>query len=127
MNFIEEKILEKGNIGDRLRLRFPPENNGYLHLGHAKSMCLNFGLVEKYDGTCNLRFDDTNPLAEKSEYIDEIIKDVKWLGFEPAAIEYTSNYFDFLYDCARTLIKKGLAYIDDSTSEEIASKTRQCK
>lgn len=120
MNFIEEKIIEKGNL-DKLKLRFPPEPNGYLHLGHAKSICLNFGLAEKYNRPCNLRFDDTNPNTESEEYVKSITNDVKWLGFEPYAIEYTSNYFDFLYDCAITLIKKGLAYVDDSTSEEIAS------
>ena len=121
MNFIEEKILEKGNIGDRLKLRFPPEPNGNsLHLGHAKSICLNFGLAEKYNGTCNLRFDDTNPSSEKAEYVESIKRDIEWLGFKPTNTYHASDYFEFLYNCAVTLIKKGLAYVDDSTSEEIA-------
>lgn len=120
MNFIEEKIINKGNL-DKLKLRFPPENNGYLHLGHAKSICLNFGLAEKYNRPCNLRFDDTNPSTEKSEYVDAILKDIEWLGFLPNEVKYTSDYFNYIYDCAIKLIKKGLAYVDDSTSEEIAS------
>jgi glutaminyl-tRNA synthetase len=129
MNFIEEKILEKGNL-DKLKLRFPPEPNGAilndgravggLHLGHAKSICLNFGLAEKYNAPCVLRFDDTNPSTEKTEFVNSMIEDVKWLGFNPSEIRFTSDYFSFLYDCAVTLIKKGLAYVDDSTSEEIA-------
>jgi glutaminyl-tRNA synthetase len=120
MNFIEEKILGKGNL-DKLTLRFPPEPNGILHLGHAKSIILNFGLAEKYNRPCNLRFDDTNPLAENEDYVKAIIEDVNWLGYTPAKIVNTSDYFDFLYNCAITLIKKGLAYVDDSTSEEIAN------
>jgi len=129
MNFIEEKILEKGNL-DKLKLRFPPEPNGAilndgrivggLHLGHAKSICLNFGLAEKYNAPCVLRFDDTNPTTERKEFVDSMIGDIKWLGFTPSEIKFTSDYFDFLYNCAVTLIKKGLAYVDDSTSEEIA-------
>ena len=119
MNFIEEKILEKNNL-DRLKLRFPPENNGVLHIGHAKSICLNFGLAEKYNRPCNLRFDDTNPINESVEFTKAIIEDVNWLGFKPAEILHTSDYFEFIYNCAITLIKKGLAYVDDSTSEEIA-------
>jgi len=130
MNFIEEKIINKGNL-DKLKLRFPPEPNGAilndgrvvggLHLGHAKSICLNFGLAEKYNAPCILRFDDTNPSTEKSEFVNSMIEDVKWLGYTPSEIRYTSDYFDFLYNCAITLIKKGLAYVDDSTSEEIAN------
>lgn len=120
MNFIEEKIIEKGNVGNKMKLRFPPEPNFGLHIGHAKSICLNFGLAEKYAGACNLRFDDTNPVAEKKEFVDSIIKDIEWLGFKPTNILYTSEYFGFLYDCAVILIKKGLAYVDDSTSEELA-------
>jgi len=120
MNFIEEKILEKGNL-DKLKLRFPPEPNAKsLHIGHAKSICLNFGLAEKYNAPCTLRFDDTNPTTEKTEYVESIIKDVEWLGFKPSDIKFTSDYFDFIYERAITLIKKGLAYVDDSTSEEIA-------
>ena len=120
MNFIEEKILSKNNL-DKLKLRFPPEPNGEsLHIGHAESICLNFGLAEKYNRPCNLRFDDTNPSAEKAEYVDGIIDNIKWLGFTPAETLYTSDYFSELYNYAVTLIKKGLAYVDDSTSEEIA-------
>jgi glutaminyl-tRNA synthetase len=120
MNFIEEKIIKKGNL-DNLKFRFPPEPNGNgLHIGHAKSICLNFGLGEKYNAPCVLRFDDTNPSTEKKEYVDAMIKDIKWLGYAPSDVKYTSDYFDFLYDCANTLIRKGLAYVDDSTSEEIA-------
>lgn len=119
MNFIEEKILKKGNV-ENLILRFPPEPNGYLHLGHAKSICLNFGLAEKYNRFCNLRFDDTNPLSEDELFVNSIIEDVKWLGYNPNIIANASDYFDFIYDCAVVLIKKGLAYVDDSTSEEIA-------
>ena len=120
MNFIEEKIIEKRNL-DKLTLRFPPEPNGFLHIGHAKSIILNFGLAEKYNRPCNLRFDDTNPLTEDENYVKSIIEDVNWLGYTPAKIVNTSDYFDFLYNCAITLIKKGLAYVDDSTSEEIAN------
>jgi len=119
MNFIEEKILEKNNL-DRLKLRFPPENNGVLHIGHAKSICLNFGLAEKYNRPCNLRFDDTNPINESVEFTKAIIEDVNWLGFKPSEILHTSDYFSELYNYAIILIKKGLAYVDDSTSEEIA-------
>jgi len=119
MNFIEEKITKKGNL-DNIILRFPPEPNGYLHIGHAKSICLNFGLAEKYNRPCNLRFDDTNPLSEDDLFVKSIIEDVKWMGYTPNIIAHTSDYFDFIYDCAINLIKKGLAYVDDSTSEEIA-------
>src|ERR1700744_702512 len=101
--------------------RFPPEPNGYLHIGHAKSICLNFGLALEYGGKTHLRFDDTNPVKEDIEYVDSIKEDVKWLGFEWANELYASDYFDQLYDFAVTLIKKGLAYVDDSTAEEIAT------
>ena len=122
MNFIEEKIIEKVNGGIKPMLRFPPEPNAAsLHLGHVKSMCLNFGLAEKYHGKCNLRFDDTNPSVEKSEYIDAIIDDINWLGYKPAEILYASDYFDTIFGYAVKLIEMGLAYIDDSTSEEIAN------
>jgi glutaminyl-tRNA synthetase len=120
MNFIEEKIIEKGNV-EKFKLRFPPENNGFLHIGHAKSICLNFGLAEKYNRPCNLRFDDTNPSNESDEYTKAILRDIEWLGYKPSEILHTSDYFGFLYECAVKLIKKGLAYVDDSTSEEIAS------
>lgn len=119
MNFIEEKIIKKGNLNN-LKFRFPPEPNGYAHLGHAKSICLNFGLAEKYNADCVLRFDDTNPTTEKSSYVESIKEDINWLGFKPSEIKFTSDYFDFIYKCAIIFIKKGLAYVDDSTSEEIA-------
>ena len=120
MNFIEEKILEKGNL-DKLTLRFAPNPNFLIHIGHAKSICLNFGLAEKYNGVCNLRLDDTNPSVERDEYVEYIKRDIEWLGFKPTGVYHASDYFDFIYDCAIVLIKKGLAYVDDSTSEEIAS------
>ena len=120
MNFIEEKILAKNKL-DKLKLRFPPEPNGYLHIGHAKSICLNFGLALKYNRPCNLRFDDTNPISEDINFVNSIKEDVSWLGFNwDGDVKYTSEYFNFIYDCAVNLIKKGLAYVDDSTSEEIA-------
>ena len=119
MNFIEEKIIGKGNI-EKITLRFPPEPNGYLHLGHAKSICLNFGLAKKYNRPCNLRFDDTNPVTEKTDYVESIKNDIEWLGFTPSSVLYTSDYFSKLYEYANVLIRKGLAYVDDSTSEEIA-------
>lgn len=121
MNFIEEKIINKGNI-EKVKLRFPPEPNGYLHIGHAKSICLNFGLAEKFGRPCNLRFDDTNPAAEDTHFVESIKNDIKWLGYNwDGDVKFTSEYFSFLYDCAVILIKKGLAYVDDSTSEEIAA------
>jgi glutaminyl-tRNA synthetase len=124
LNFIEEIVeedLQAGKHGGRVLTRFPPEPNGYLHIGHAKSICLNFGLAHKYGGTTNLRFDDTNPVKEDVEYVDSIKEDVKWLGFNWASELYASDYFDTLYDFAVILIKKGLAYVDDSTAEEIAA------
>ena len=124
LNFIEEIVEEDiaaGKHGGRVLTRFPPEPNGYLHIGHAKSICLNFGLALKYGGNTNLRFDDTNPSKEETEYVDSIKADVKWLGLEWANELYASDYFDQLYDFAVTLIKKGLAYVDDSTAEEIAA------
>src|SRR4029077_11330824 len=100
--------------------RFPPEPNGYLHIGHAKSICLNFGLSIKYGGKTNLRFDDTNPVTEETEYVDSIKEDIRWLGFEWARELYASDYFEQLFGLAVVLIGKGLAYVDDSTAEEIA-------
>lgn len=123
LNFIEEiieKDLKSGKC-DQVITRFPPEPNGYLHIGHAKSICLNFGLAERYNGKTNLRFDDTNPEKEETEYVESIKADIKWLGFDWAEELYTSDYFEQLYGFAVTLIKKGLAYVDDSTSEEIAA------
>ena len=124
LNFLEEIIeedLSNGKNGGRILTRFPPEPNGYLHIGHAKSICLNFGIAKKYNGKTNLRFDDTNPTTEDVEYVDSIREDIKWLGFEWDKELYSSDYFDQLYDFAVALIKMGLAYVDDSTAEEIAA------
>lgn len=123
LNFLEEIIeadLQSGKHSSIIT-RFPPEPNGYLHIGHASSICLNFGLAKKYQGKTNLRFDDTNPATEETEYVESIKADVKWLGFEWANELYASDYFPQLYAFAEKLIEKGLAYVDDSTSEEIAS------
>ena len=120
LNFLEEIIEESiANGLAHVQTRFPPEPNGYLHIGHAKSICINFGLAKKYGGKCNLRFDDTNPVKEDTEYVDSIKRDIKWLGFDWAIERYASDYFDQLYDWAIVLIKKGLAYVDDQTQEEI--------
>jgi glutaminyl-tRNA synthetase len=123
LNFIEEIVesdLKSGKY-QSIVTRFPPEPNGYLHIGHAKSICLNFGLAKKYGGSTNLRFDDTNPVTEETEYVESIKGDVRWLGFDWANEFYASDYFDQLYAFAHKLIDKGLAYVDDSTSEEIAA------
>ena len=122
LNFLEEIVEEDLKQGKykTILTRFPPEPNGHLHIGHAKSICLNFGLAQKYGGKTNLRFDDTNPSKEETEYVDSIIEDVKWLGFIPEMVLYASDYFEQLYQFALKLIEKGLAYVDDSTSEEIA-------
>lgn len=122
LNFIEEIIEEDLKSGKHrsITTRFPPEPNGYLHIGHAKSICLNFGLAKKYGGQTNLRFDDTNPTTEETEYVESIKDDIRWLGFEWSHELYASNYFEQLYAFAVTLIQKGIAYVDDSTSEEIA-------
>jgi glutaminyl-tRNA synthetase len=122
LNFIEEIVVEdlKNGKYKSITTRFPPEPNGYLHIGHAKSICLNFGLAKKYGGTTNLRFDDTNPTTEETEYVESIKDDVRWLGFEWARELYASDYFEQLYQFAVKLISKGLAYVDDSTSEAIA-------
>lgn len=124
LNFLEEIIEKdiKDNVHQgRVHTRFPPEPNGYLHIGHAKSICVNFGLAKKYNGKCNLRFDDTNPSTEETEYVESIKEDIKWLGFTWDAEYYASDYFDQLYAYAVTLIQKGYAYVDDSSSEEIAN------
>jgi glutaminyl-tRNA synthetase len=123
LNFIEEIIVEDLETGKHTTIltRFPPEPNGYLHIGHAKSICLNFGLGLKFGGNTNLRFDDTNPAKEDIEYVDSIREDVKWLGFEWIEERYASDYFQKIYDLTVDLIKKGLAYVDDSTSEQIAA------
>ena len=121
LNFLEEIIendLANGTHKSILT-RFPPEPNGYLHIGHAKSICLNFGLAKKYGGKTNLRFDDTNPVKEDTEYVDSIMEDVRWLGFEWASVHYASDYFDQLYEWAKVLIKKGLAYVDDQSLDDI--------
>ena len=122
LNFLEEIVEEDLKQGKfkTILTRFPPEPNGHLHIGHAKSICLNFGLAQKYGGKTNLRFDDTNPSKEETEYVESIIEDVKWLGFSPELVLYASDYFEQLYQFALKLIEKGLAYVDDSTSEEIA-------
>ncbi len=124
LNFIEEIVEEDLKSGKykTILTRFPPEPNGYLHIGHAKSICLNFGLALKYGGKTNLRFDDTNPITEETEYVESIKEDIKWLGFQWANELYASDYFEQLYEFATKLIKKGLAYVDDSTSEEIAAR-----
>ncbi|MBR2961546.1 MAG: glutamine--tRNA ligase/YqeY domain fusion protein [Alistipes sp.] len=120
LNFLEEIIEESMAKGEkRVQTRFPPEPNGYLHIGHAKSICINFGLAQRYGGLCNLRFDDTNPVKEDVEYVDSIKRDIKWLGFDWAEERYASDYFDQLYEWAIVLIKKGLAYVDDQTQEQI--------
>lgn len=124
LNFLEQIIEEdiaNGVNDGRVLTRFPPEPNGYLHIGHAKSICLNFGLAKKYGGQTNLRFDDTNPVTEDTEYVESIKADIQWLGFQWAQELYASDYFDQLYNFAVQLIKKGLAYVDDSTPEEIAA------
>ena len=125
MNFVEETVyndLQAGKNGGRLNTRFPPEPNGYLHIGHAKAICMDFGIAEKFGGTCNLRFDDTNPVKEDVEYVDAIREDIHWLGFDWGDREYyASDYFPKLYDLAIRLIKEGKAYVDDQSSEEIAA------
>ena len=119
-NIIEED-LDKGMNEGRVHTRFPPEPNGYLHIGHAKSICLNFGLAKKYNGKCNLRFDDTNPVTEDIEYVESIIEDIRWLGFDwEDRLFYASDYFDRLYDFAVRLIRKGIAYVDDQSVEAIS-------
>ena len=120
-NFIEDFIDEdlKDGAYSRVQTRFPPEPNGYLHIGHAKAICINFGIKNKYHGVCNLRFDDTNPIKEDTEYVEAIKEDIKWLGFDWDNIYFASDYFDYLYECAIKLIKKGLAYVDDLSPDEI--------
>ena len=124
LNFVEEEVLadlKAGKNGGRLSTRFPPEPNGYLHIGHAKAICMDFGIAEKFGGTCNLRFDDTNPVKEDVEYVDSIREDIHWLGFDWGDREYyASDYFPKLFDLAVRLIKEGKAYVDDQPSEEIA-------
>ena len=123
LNFIEqmvEKDLAEGLNNRRIQTRFPPEPNGYLHIGHAKAICLDFGIAQRYGGICNLRFDDTNPVKEEVEYVDSIQEDIQWLGFQWADVYYASDYFQQLYDFAIRLILRGAAYIDEQTAEQIA-------
>lgn len=123
LSFVEQLIeqdLAEGKNGGRIQTRFPPEPNGYLHIGHAKAICMDFGAAEKFKGICNLRFDDTNPSKENNEYVDNILNDIKWLGFKWENIYYASDYFEKLWQFAEWLINKGLAYIDEQTAENIA-------
>ena len=123
LSFVEQFVkedLEAGKNGGRLQTRFPPEPNGSIHIGHAKAICMDFGVAEEFGGTCNLRFDDTNPTKENTEYVENIMSDIKWLGFHWENVYYASDYFEKLWDFAVWLIKKGLAYVDEQTSEQIA-------
>ncbi len=123
ISFVEqivEKDLVDGKNGGKIQTRFPPEPNGYLHIGHAKAICMDFGVAEKYGGVCNLRFDDTNPSKEDTEYVDSILNDIKWLGFHWANVYYASDYFEQLWNFAVWMIKQGKAYVDEQTSEQIA-------
>ena len=123
VSFIEQKVindLAEGKNGGRLQTRFPPEPNGYLHIGHAKAIAIDFGLAKKYNGICNLRFDDTNPIKEDTEYIESIENDIKWLGFKWANVYYASDYFQELWDFAVWLIQQGRAYVDEQSAEVIA-------
>ena len=123
LNFIEqivEKDIAEGKNGGRIQTRFPPEPNGYLHIGHVKAICMDFGIAERYHGVCNLRFDDTNPVKEDVEYVDSIQQDIAWLGFKWGNIYYASDYFQQLYDLAIRFIKEGKAYVDEQTAEQIA-------
>ena len=123
LNFIEQMVendLSNGRNNGRIQTRFPPEPNGYLHIGHAKAICMDFGIAKNYGGTCNLRFDDTNPTKEDVEYVDSIKEDIQWLGYQWKNIYYASDYFQQLWDLAVQMIKAGLAYVDEQTSEEIA-------
>jgi glutaminyl-tRNA synthetase len=123
LNFIEaivEKDLEEGKNDGRIQTRFPPEPNGYLHIGHAKAICLDFGIAAKYGGICNLRFDDTNPVKEDVEYVDSIMEDIQWLGFQWESVYYASDYFPQLWNFAVQLIKEGKAYVDEQSADEIA-------
>ena len=124
LSFVEqlvEKDLAEGKNDGRIQTRFPPEPNGYLHIGHAKAICMDFGVAERYNGVCNLRFDDTNPSKEDTEYVDSILNDIKWLGFHWGNVYYASDYFQRLWDFAIWLIEQGKAYVDEQSSEEIAA------
>ena len=122
-DFVREKINsdnDAGTYSSRVQTRFPPEPNGFLHIGHAKSICLNFGIADDFDGTCKLRFDDTNPETEDQDFVDAILDDVRWLGYEPAEVVYASDYFEQLYLWAESLIERGLAFVDDQDAETIS-------
>lgn len=124
LSFVEQIVeddLSKGKNGSKIQTRFPPEPNGYIHIGHAKAICMDFGVADNYNGVCNLRFDDTNPSKENTEYVDSILNDIKWLGFQWGNVYYASDYFPKLWDFAVWMIKNGLAYIDEQTSEQIAA------
>ena len=123
LSFVEQLVeedLAAGKNGGRIQTRFPPEPNGYLHIGHAKAICMDFGVADRYKGVCNLRFDDTNPSKENNEYVENILNDIQWLGFKWGNIYYASDYFEKLWEFAVWMIKKGLAYVDEQTSEQIA-------
>jgi len=123
LSFVEQFVeadLAEGKNGGRIQTRFPPEPNGYIHIGHAKAICMDFGIAEKYHGVCNLRFDDTNPSKEDTEYVDSILNDIQWLGFKWGNVYYASDYFQKLWDFAVWMIKKGMAYIDEQSAEQIA-------
>lgn len=123
ISFVEQIVendLAEGKNGKHIQTRFPPEPNGYIHIGHAKAICMDFGVAEKYNGICNLRFDDTNPTKENTEYVENIMNDIKWLGFNWGNVYYASDYFDKLWEFAIWLIEKGMAYVDEQTSEQIA-------
>src|SRR5881296_4109022 len=122
LDFVRDLVtadIEAGNFGGRVQTRFPPEPNGYLHIGHAKAICLDFGLADEFGGHTNLRFDDTNPQKEETEYVDSIMEDVKWLGFHWDGLFYASDYFGQLYEWAVQLIKSGKAYVCDLSADEI--------
>ncbi|MBO4332923.1 MAG: glutamine--tRNA ligase/YqeY domain fusion protein [Paludibacteraceae bacterium] len=124
LNFIEAEVakdLEEGRNNGRIQTRFPPEPNGYLHIGHAKAICMDFGIAKKFNGTCNLRFDDTNPVKEDVEYVDSIKEDIQWLGYQWKNVYYASDYFQQLYDLAIRFIKEGKAYVDEQSAEQIAA------
>ena len=124
LSFVEQLVeedLAAGKNGGKIQTRFPPEPNGYLHIGHAKAICMDFGVADKYNGVCNLRFDDTNPSKENTEYVENILNDIQWLGFKWGNIYFASDYFQKLWDFAVWMINKGLAYVDEQTSEQIAA------
>ena len=123
ISFVEQLVegdLAEGKNDGRIQTRFPPEPNGYIHIGHAKAICMDFGVAERYNGVCNLRFDDTNPSKEDTEYVDSILHDISWLGFKWGNLYYASDYFQKLWDFAIWMIQQGKAYVDEQTSEQIA-------